>query len=59
MIEAALLLIELALFGLVLWAVGRKQPPEATRDLGIFSYRETIDNPPAPSTPTDKATRRA
>jgi len=44
MIEASLLLVELVLFGLVLLAAKRPQTLQPTRDLGFFSYRETIDD---------------
>ena len=59
MTEAFLLLVELGLFGLVLLAVGRKRPQASTRDLGIFSYRETLDAPPGPPPAPAKAKHSA
>ena len=57
--EAFILMLEIAVFGLVLWAVGRKLPPGTTRDLGILSYRETIDAPSDSRPPPTKAAPRA
>jgi len=59
MIEASLLLVELVLFGLVLLAAKRPQTLQPTRDLGLFSYRESLEATPKTGPVKDKGFPRA
>lgn len=59
MIEASILLVELILFGLVLFAVRRPLTAQPARDLGLFSYREKIDTSSETGSSPAKGSRRA
>jgi hypothetical protein len=55
LIEAALLLVELIVFGVLLTAVHRASVKKSETDLGVFSYKESLTKAPTKKNTSNKA----